>query len=246
MVGLIPLAGLMYISWKIVSNSHHQGFCLWPKSAIIRDFVSVCFPELSCMWIILLTIPLYVYEVKYISYTFNSQRTVHYSGFLVAADRLRSESGDYTTFKSQRFKKTNSPWLWLFIPHDVLGSAHSCVLQSLPAPATVCQLTLIQNTTIHLTVQQAILFRFESSPKGVNTTNTAKRWISVTEISLTNSSRLAVIQSCHFNMGSYGAWFTFGVSLKWPFGELQFLAIWHWLNCSAPGGSCLSHTESHT
>lgn len=47
------------------------------------------------------------------------------------------------------------------------------------------------NTTV------AILFCFKRSPKGVNNTNTAKRWISVTGISLENSSRLAVIQSSH-------------------------------------------------
>ena len=43
-------------------------------------------------------------------------------------------------------------------------------------------------------------------------------------------------------MGVYGNWLTFGARLKWPLEELQFLALPHWLNFSAPDvAACAKH-----
>ena len=51
----------------------------------------------------------------------------------------------------------------------------------------------------------------------------------------------------HFHMGVNGDWLTFIASLKWPFEELQFLALLHWLHFSTSViAACIYSTIPHT
>lgn len=108
----------------------------------ISAFSCVCLRDHFCLSELRVSLLLQVYSHQLAGYV-----TVHlqvneishlHTSPLVAADRLRSESEDESTFINKLFV------LQVCIPPGAPGSAHISVPQRTPAPAAVCWLMQVQ------------------------------------------------------------------------------------------------------